>query len=204
MVELSAIVLAAGASTRMGKQKLALPFDKTNILQHVIAQLKKAGIAEVVVVVNQETYPLVADIPEIVIALNENHHNGMTSTIQAGVKMCHENTKGYMICMSDMPAISADIYEGLANRFIESQQQNKHAIVVPFFDGKRGQPVIFSAFYRQEILNHPEPEGCKGILIQHESEWVKHKGDSPAVLHDIDTPDDYQEALKAMNQSNRK
>jgi molybdenum cofactor cytidylyltransferase len=64
--------------------------------------------------------------------------------------------------------------------------------VLPFHDGKKGNPVIFSSFYRDQILKHKETEGCKEIVQQHRQHVVKVGITSPFVLQDVDTPSDYE------------
>ena len=161
---ISAILLAAGESKRMGTQnKLLLPFKGKPLVRHIIGQLTQSGADEVLIVIGHESdqlFRLLVDYsPGLV--LNPYYKKGMTSSIQAGVKAASHKAQGFMICLSDLPLITAEEYQQLINAFEEKYRTDPKIILQPALDGTRGNPVIFSSFYRQQILRHQYPEGLQ-------------------------------------------
>jgi molybdenum cofactor cytidylyltransferase len=193
---ISIIVLAAGLSSRMrGAYKLLLPYQEKTIIWHTISQIvgakaQNTSISEIIVVVGHhkmgvETALEGFDLP---IVFNEKYAEGMTTSIQAGVRAAHISTSGYMICLSDQPKITSEQYNVLINAF--EVQQN--AIVIPTFQGERGNPVIFPAHLREEILRHDEMTGCKAIVQRHKKLIKTVEMPTSHILLDIDTPEDYE------------
>ena len=108
-------------------------------------------------------------------------------SIQAGVKAASEDTEGFMICLSDMPLIEAATYRSLISAFFEKKKMDERAILQPVFENTPGNPVIFSAGYKKEIVALTFKEGCKPIL-QNNLEHV-HRLAIPnkSILMDADT-----------------
>lgn len=190
---LNLILLAAGQGTRMGgPNKLLLPFRGSTVLEHTLGQLLAAGIGPVIVVTGHQrevVLPYLAACP-VREVFNPDYLTGMTSSIQAGVRAAEG--LGYMICLSDMPMISATAYKLLSDNFLEHLRTDEQAIVMPRFGSAKGNPVIFSAAYREEILRHPEPEGCRGIVQANAAHLRWADVPDEGVLQDVDTPEDYR------------
>ncbi len=190
---MNVILLAAGQGTRMGgPNKLLLPFQGSTILEHTLGQLLTADIGPVIVVTGhqrEKVTELLADYP-VQEVFNPDFQTGMTSSIQAGVRAADE--QAYMICLSDMPMIPTAAYQLLNNRFLEQLQTDDRTIVLPRFNTQKGNPVIFSAAYREAILQHPEPEGCKGIVQANAAHVVWVDVADEGVVRDVDTQEDYQ------------
>ncbi len=190
---LNVILLAAGRGLRMGgPNKLLLPFRDSTVLETTLSALCAADIGPVVVVTGHQRAliaPVVAQYP-VQEVFNPDFQSGMTSSIQAGVRAAPAG-QGYMIGLADMPMITAAAYRLLAERFLSHAAQDARAIVLPRFGETKGNPVIFAAAYRDAILRHPEPEGCRGIVQANSThvQWLEMPDDS--VLSDLDTPEDY-------------
>lgn len=193
MAKVSAIVLAAGLSRRMGREnKMGLLYKGKPIVHHVIDQLEKSVAFETIIVTSEVSQDLFAH-HEIV--LNENYASGMTSSIQAGVKASSNQSDGYMICLGDQPLILTEDYDQIIQAFGESLKSDPNAILLPSFEGKKGNPVIFSYKHRPAILNHPQPEGCKEIVQSNKEHVVFAALNTPGILQDVDRPEDYEELI---------
>lgn len=191
MAKVSAIVLAAGLSRRMGKDnKMSLLFQGKPIVHHVIDQLKDSDAYELIIVTSEVSIGL---FPERKVVLNERYESGMTSSIQVGLRAASPETEGYMICLGDQPLIKTDHYNQIIRAFEENLKSNPNAIVIPSFEGQNGNPVIFSTSYFKAILTHPESEGCKKIVQQNRSHLYRVELASNSILKDIDTPSDYEQ-----------
>jgi molybdenum cofactor cytidylyltransferase len=231
--QLTAIVLAAGLSRRMGKEnKLLLPFSETIILAATLSNILTARVGETHVVVGHEAAEVVTalmsnskfqtDLPLdtshftphtshltphiskkgplsiiakkddfFTILMNNHYEEGMTTTIQTGVEAASDTSKGYLICLSDMPFITPSEYQFLVQAFLNILAKDPQAIVQPAFEGNRGNPTIFAAYYRKDILNLTYTEGCKPIVQANAEHVYAVEMPTDSVLKDIDSKEDY-------------
>ncbi len=189
----SAIVLAAGSSRRMGAaNKLTLPYAGHTILEAIIIQLQASLIDEIIVVLGHEKEvikTLLSPYKGLVFCYNAEHLTGMTSSIQMGVKSASEHTDGYLICLSDMPFLETNDYNTILHH-INHQKE----ILLPFYEHKKGNPVYFSKHFRNDILNHKELEGCRGIVQKNKAFIQKIVFDNDHILRDIDTVGAYEKS----------
>jgi molybdenum cofactor cytidylyltransferase len=191
---LSAIVLAAGSSRRMeNRNKLLLPYSGRTIITQVLGNLLSAGLEEIIVITGHESSLVSAAIGDLPVRLvhNTSYEEGMTGSIQTGIRSAAGN--GYMICLGDMVQITPDEYRILKNAFERQYDLDTQLICLPEYQGEKGNPVIFSDHYRQEILQHQDPEGCKAIVHNHQQHIYKVKMPADHILRDIDTVKDYEE-----------
>jgi len=189
----TAIVLAAGLSARMGKEnKLLLPFRGKTVIETVVQNLVNAGIGEIIVVTGHEAEMVKRTLVHLPVQIvyNPDYEKGMTTSIQLGVTMAEGD--GYMICLSDMPMITAEEYLFLAESFERQKLLNQECISIPLFENKKGNPVIFSSFYKPAINHHFDMEGCREIIQSNRENvsWVDMK--LANTLIDIDTIHDYE------------
>lgn len=209
MVKVSAIILAAGLSRRMAtmematmemgrENKLFLEFKGKALVEWVIDQVTASKVDEIIIVTselsNDKLIAFASD--KIKVVNNPDYKIGMTTSIQKGVASTSEECNGYMICLGDQPLIETSDYNTIIASFKDSQQKNSKIITVPFYEGKKGNPVIFSSFYKEQILVHQEPEGCKEIIQKNKNELNKINLNSPFILQDIDTKEEYDKLIK--------
>lgn len=193
---LSAIVLAAGSSRRMeNKNKLLLPYRGKTVLTHTLDNILSAGIEEVIVITGHEAAYIQDAIRGLPVrtAHNSQFASGMTSSIQAGVSAATGN--GYMICLSDMVLVTPEEYGILIKAFENQFAKDPRCICLPEYQGEKGNPVIFSGFYRDALLQHPEPEGCKSLVQAHPEHQHRVSMPSDHILIDMDDPGEYQALL---------
>ena len=194
MVNISAIVLAAGLSQRMGdNNKLFLDFKGKPLVAHVIDQVAQSNVHQVILVTSEISIEKIQalEIGDSQIIINPDYQRGMTTSIQAGIENSSDKNEGYMICLGDLPLIQTETFNFLIESFSEEFRKNKEIITIPTFQGKKGNPVIFSSAYRDKILAHTEPEGCRGIIEEHQKQANQVKVSDPGILNDVDTEEDY-------------
>lgn len=194
MDSVAAILLAAGSSRRMGAEnKLLLPYQGRPMIQHQFAALQQTNQIDCTVVLGYNAEEVKAVLPsKTKTVFNKNHLTGMTSSIQTGIKAVEDQIKGYMICLSDMPFLRTKDYDEIVQFFLKNIEKYPKLIVQPVYQERRGHPVIFSSFYREELLAHSAPEGCRGVIRKNKKE-VRHLDmKHPNILKDIDTPEDYK------------
>jgi molybdenum cofactor cytidylyltransferase len=192
----SAVLLAAGSSTRMGGvNKLLLPWNSSTVIGHTVHQLLSGGTGEVIVVTGYQHEAVKKAVGEFPVRFVHNpmHTSGMTGSIQAGVTAAMGDA--YMICLGDLPSIDATEYSKLVSRADAFIQQGEPFIILPRYKNEKANPVIFSKYFRHAILDHKEPEGCRKIVADNQQyvHWVDMESDH--VIRDIDSTTDYQNLL---------
>ncbi len=195
---ITALVLAAGESKRMGTvNKLLLPLGDTTLINHVVGTVQRSAAAEVVVVLGHEAEQVRAALAAqpVSFVYNSHYREGMTTSIQAGVAAASPEAEGFMICLSDLPRIRvADLNQVMA-AFAQAAALHEAPIIVPVYEGQRGNPVLFSAAYRPALLAHTEPHGCKTLLTQHHEAVVEVTMSANHVLRDVDTMAAYHQMV---------
>jgi molybdenum cofactor cytidylyltransferase len=191
--DVSAIVLAAGESKRMGANKMLLPYQSSTIIASTVTTIQGLPLKEVIVVTGRDAALVEDSLKHLDLSIvhNPGFVEGMTSSIKTGLK--HASGKGYMICLGDMPLVSQAEYLQLLQAFSAAAENAEPPIVVPMHASVKGNPVIFHARYLPLLLSHADPEGCKQIVQAHRSAWVEVAMDSDSVLRDIDSPEDYDQ-----------
>lgn len=189
----SAILLAAGEAKRMGKPKLLMPLGKTTILEQTIDNLLNSAVSEVIVVVGfkaEQVTKKIATKP-VKIAINPNYHQGMSTSIIAGLNLVDAGAKAVMLALADQPFVDSKTI----NRLIEEFSSHDKGIAVPVHRGRRGHPVIFAIKYKEELLGLKGDIGGRQIINQHPEDILEVAVDSEGINIDIDTMSDYYPLL---------
>jgi len=187
------IILSAGESKRMGTPKQLLPWGKTIILQHVIENAQASRLDNILLVLGSHADEIAAKInvsAKTGIVINHDYKEGMSSSVKCGVTHAPSEADAYMLLLGDQPFITTEII----NKVLASYKQCKQCIVIPVYNGKHGHPVIFDAEYKQELLAIGD-KGAKVVTAKHANKIMEVTVDAPEVLTDIDTPQDYQQAI---------
>jgi molybdenum cofactor cytidylyltransferase len=190
---LSAILLAAGSSTRMAPaNKLLLSWQDKPIVYHTAAHLLAAGIEELIVVTGHQPAAIATALHSLPVIFTHNteHARGLTGSIQSGVRMAHG--QGYMICLADMFLITAAEYVLLRTAFEQQYRHDVQCIILPDHKGRTGNPVLFSSSYRDALLSLPEGEGGRSLVRAHPDHHHRIPMPTDHILRDLDTPGDYQ------------
>lgn len=199
---IAAIVLAAGESRRMGIQnKLLLPFQNKPLITHVVDTIVEAEVDEVIVVVGHEAVHVRHALKgyDIRCVHNPDYPAGMTTSIWTGVKAASSDASGFMICLSDLPLITSTDLNHLIAAFREANAQSDRHIIRPVYKGMPGNPVLFPACYRADILASQDMTGCKNLIRQNLGLVLDLEMPTDHVLRDIDTPDTYLSLLSRSN-----
>ena len=187
-----AIVLAAGASTRMGTCKTSLPWGEgKTLLTYQLEQWFNAGFTPVVVLGSHNSYKQ-QDCPLGSLTVINPHANvGKTTSLLIGLQHIPSNFEVLAISAVDQPR-KLDIYQ----RLLLAHQENSAMITAPTYEGKMGHPLLFSNGMRSHLQNiREETLGLRQIIREFYQVIHQVKFDTPAVLLDINTPEVYQEHL---------
>ncbi len=189
MNDITAIVLAAGASTRMKKQKLLLPFNGNTIVETVIKNILPA-VQSVVVVLGSHRDEIRSRIEKlpVTICVNENYPDGMLSSAICGFRTLPAETRAALIFLGDQPKIPPSV----TKQVIEAWRESGKGIVVPTFNGKKGHPVLIEKRFNPDIEKLNPEKGLRQLMIKFENEVHQVECNIPEILRDIDTPEDYR------------
>ena len=191
---ITAGVLAAGKSQRMGQLKQLLPFGDLTVIQTVLRSLEQAGIDDILVVLGHRADDIAAVLPpEVQVVRNAAYEEGMFSSVLAGLNALEPDVEGMMLVLVDQPQVDPGAYAAVASAYLATDK----GIVIPRVSGKRGHPsVIDVARYGIEIRELDGSEGLKPLVRgkPYDTEWVDIADGS--ILRDMDTPEDYARELR--------
>ncbi len=192
---LSAVILAAGFSSRMGTLKALLPLGGRTVLEQCVALFRDCGIDDVVVVTGHRVEAIgpIAALSGARVAHNPQFADGMYSSIQAGVRLLAKQSSGFFLLPVDIPLLRCGTINLLTRSFAMAPAQICH----PVFDGRRGHPPLITADLIPVILGNTHPQsGLRNLLTfleQQQPSQVREVSVADANIHlDLDTPDDYQ------------
>ncbi|CAN5152629.1 nucleotidyltransferase family protein [soil metagenome] len=194
-----ALLPAAGKSVRMGRAKLVLPVGSSTVLARLIDTLRQGGVESILVIVapQEEQIAAIARGAGAKVIHLAAETPDMRATVCFGLNWLVESgfaseEDGCLLIPADHPALTVRSLAGL----LQAQEQATwHQIFVPTFQGVRGHPVILPVSCKYEIENLPANFGINEVVRRHESETLLVPVDDPAVLWDLDTPEDYQRLL---------
>ena len=192
---ISAVILAAGESRRMGKQnKLLLPIGGEALLVKLVTSVCASDVGQVLVVIGHEAEKIRRELNNFPLSFvyNPNFIEGMTTSIKYGVKVVSHECDGLLICLGDMPFINTSEINKLIHAYVKNRIIGEGLIVVPVFKRQRGNPVLFSIEFRNDILEHKKESGCKEVIMKNSDSVIEIEMDTENMLLDVDTMEDYQ------------
>jgi molybdenum cofactor cytidylyltransferase len=196
---LSAIVLAAGMSTRMGQNKLLLDFKDKPLIAHAVDTLLASEIDEVIVVLGHEADKVQEKLrgKQVRLIQNPDYREGLSTSVRAGVNAVSSQAAGIMVYLADQPLLEPADANRILRAFTHAKEVGK-SIVVPFFDGQRGNPVLLDSLYREAILGVVGDVGCKGVIRRYPDQVFVVEMENDHVVRDVDNMEEYEGVLSSM------
>jgi molybdenum cofactor cytidylyltransferase len=185
MSRISAVLLGAGESKRMGVDKLSLPWGRKTMLQHCFETLLRSEVHELIVVLSTRNKGVrnLFRGRKVRIVINPLSKIGMSASIRRGLREIHPRCHGILIALGDQPLLKTRTINALIRTF----NQAKGGIIVPSFRGTRGHPVIFHRRFKRELLNLKGDVGGRSILESHPEDVRVVPVKSMGVIKDVDT-----------------
>lgn len=207
-----AAVLAAGTSSRMGKNKLALPWGKQTVLEATMNMVERSYAFDQRMVVlgferdlwyDKWEADLSEDHFKWEIVINPMYRQGQgTSVAKVGehlvLNFAYRDFDGVMFFLGDEPLLE----EETVCQLIDVWEEDKEKIVVPVFEGKRGNPGIFPKWTFKELMKLQGDEGARALIENNPDRVVFVEVEDRGVITDLDTEEAYQAELTAW-QNNR-
>jgi molybdenum cofactor cytidylyltransferase len=190
-VRFSAVVLAAGLSARMeGRHKLLLPIGGEPVVRRVVRAIGAAQPQETVVVTgfNGRAVAEALDGLDVRLQNNARYREGQPTSVAAGVAALQAPCDAVMICLADQVLIETADYTELIDAYATMPYGS---ILVPTFDGMRGNPVVFASSYCPEVVGGHLNPGCRKLIAGHGDEVFLYAAAHDRFCIDMDTPDDY-------------
>ena len=186
---ISAILLAAGQSKRMGgENKLTKKIQGVPLIKHSVKNILAAPIDELIIVLGYQKEiieKLIDKNMKIKFVFNKDFENGMASSIKTGLNNLSEKTEAFFICLGDMPMVSHDIY----NQLIKSR--NNKEIIVPIYKGQQGNPVLFNKSMKEKIMDITGDVGAKKILELNKDKTLNLEINDQGITKGFDTQNDF-------------
>lgn len=190
MIQLAALILAAGAGKRIGRAKALLPLGDSTFLESIISNLRIAGIDRIIAVVSPEILPQIESHHVTgEIAVNSEPQADMWSSLLVGIKKI-ETVSGCLIIPVDHPFVKAETYRLLLEIFAK---QPEH-IVVPTHHGQSGHPVVLPFVWAKTLPAMNNEGGLRSAIKQSGLNVFRIETNDAGVLRNINKPSDLETA----------
>jgi molybdenum cofactor cytidylyltransferase len=192
---IAGIVLAAGESSRMGRDKARLGYRNSTFLETILNTLAEAGIERVAVVLGHHAEEIrsALNLGAADVVINHDYRRGQTSSLQVGLEALKSpELEAVVVCLVDHPAVSAQTLRRLVNSFYESRA----AVVIPTYQGRRGHPVVIGRPLFDDLKSLAPDAGANRVVRQHHVATQFVEVNDPGILLDIDDPESYQQLMQ--------
>jgi molybdenum cofactor cytidylyltransferase len=199
-----AVVLAAGASTRMGATKQLLRLGERTVLERTLGNVRGADVAETVVVLGAAAAAIEREIDfasmgAVRVVVNAEYESGMASSLRVGLAALGPAVDGALIVLGDQPLVRGETlgriiecYRVTGDRLrVTADRSQSVEIVIPMYGERRGNPVLLDRGVFEEAMALEGDVGCRAIFGRHAAGIVTVDVDDPGILVDIDSKEDY-------------
>ena len=204
----AAVVLAAGQSRRMGRNKLLLPWGETTVLGRTLDNVRASAVHNVVVVTGHEREKVEAIVRrqeppfarsgslgrggasaagDMQIVTNTDYANGMLASVQSAIPALPPTIDAILVVLGDQPMVGPETI----NRLLTAYAATPAGLVAPYSGGRRGNPVLIDRRYFAELMALPADAAPRALLARHPDDLLAVPVESEAVLHDLDRPEEY-------------
>jgi molybdenum cofactor cytidylyltransferase len=195
----TAVILAAGRSTRMGgPNKLLAELNGKPLVRIVTEQALASKASNVIVVTGHQAAEVETALAGLKVKFvrNPDFVAGLASSVKTGIAAVPDNADGAVVCLGDMPLIDARLIDRLIETFAPDRG---NLIAVPVSDNRRGNPVLWSRRFFDELMTLDGDIGARHLIAKHSEAVAEVPVEGHGAFLDIDTP----EALVAARQSKR-
>lgn len=200
--KVAGVILAAGASTRMGKPKQLLILGREHLLEHIITEALKSKLDSIILVLGyrfgdvKKSLKMISDNSRLEIIKNNDWERGISSSIITGVKAVADRFDHCMVILGDMPFVTSSVINDLLDRYIASGL-DLGAIITK---NRRSLPAIFSRSLYHELYNLKGDIGARSLFLKYPEKICFVESDNYYNDLDLDTPADlerYQEIIRS-------
>ena len=188
--KISAVVLAAGRSKRMGEPKLILPWGDTTVIGQVVKTLFRSGIDEILVVTGDTHTQVTQALAGQPVRLVRNPYSSeedMLDTLQLGLSSIDETVHAALVTLGDQPQIEGRVVQTILSEYRLTQS----LLVVPSYQMRRGHPWLIDRQLWPAVLATRTPNTLRDVLSAHKGVIRYAMVETPTIFQDLDTPEDY-------------
>jgi len=186
-MKISAVVLAAGKSERMGTPKPLLTIGGSTFLETIVENLKRAGLKEIIIVLGYKAEEIRPHLPaRVKSVVNQHYERGQLSSLNVGLNLLSPDTDAFLMVLVDHPLVSVTTYKGIIDLLTGGAP-----IVLPKYKGKRGHPVGFSTAYIKELMDAPEDIGARFVIKNNIDSLVELPINDRNVIFNINTRENF-------------
>jgi len=187
---ITAIILAAGDSSRMGSPKALLSLEDSTFLEVILTRIRKANYENVIVVLGHH-YDLICNTitmtKEYDIIRNPNPEQGQLSSLKLTLSKIKQAAQGALIVLVDHPLVSDETYQIIYEKACEKPD----SIIIPVHNNRKGHPVYFGKKFFKALNQAPISHGARYVVHNNESSVIEVPVADEGVIKDIDTPEQY-------------
>jgi len=194
------LILAAGESARMGRDKALLEYRSRTFLETILATLHEAGIERTIVVLGHHAEDIrrSADLRTAQVVVNRDYRSGQTSSLQAGLRALDANEPdGIVMCLVDHPAMTADTLRQLIHAFASTGKP----VVIPECHGKHGHPILVGRELFGDLRALGPDSGADQVIRKYRDQTQFVEVTDPGILLDVDDPEAYRQLTAPQRQS---
>ena len=196
------IILAAGESSRMGRDKALLPYRNSTFLNYILSVFLPRLDPLIVVLgchaeliresIDSAAFPE-ADRERVRVVVNPNYRRGMLSSLQTAIAALPGSAEAAMFTLVDHPDVEVETLD----RMLAVYRETGAPLIIPQSGGRRGHPVIAARPVLDEIARLPAEASPKDVIRAHSDETVFVKVEDPGILRDVDTQGEYERLVGA-------
>jgi molybdenum cofactor cytidylyltransferase len=183
------VVLAAGSSTRMGRNKLVLDLGGGTVVRRAVQAALEARLRPVVVVLGHEAERVRAEVADLAcrVVMNPDHAQGVATSLHAGVRTVPDDAAALVVVLADMPFVTASMIDALVRRF----RTTEAPVVVSRYGETEAPPTLFARPLFPELLATRGERGARAVALRHQREAAV-VAFPPEALRDLDVAGDYE------------
>ena len=195
---LACIILAAGKSSRMQLgNKLLLKINDKTILEKTLENIIENALSSIYVVLGYQN-DLIRKLiknKKVTAVINNEFKKGISTSIVKGIQKLNKDVDGVLICLADMPKINKNIYKEIIYSFHKNYKNNIPLIIVPEFNKKIGNPMIFSKYFFSKLKDLKGDKGAKNLINEFNKYVIKIEVINGSIFEDIDDEKAYNKYL---------
>ena len=196
------VILAAGESTRFGKPKQLLQLKDKYLIEWVLDAAIGSGLEKTLLVLGYKHQAILAALgekahqPNLEVVINPHYQDGQSTSLQAGLSKLRDTFPAIMFLLGDQPLLDSETIDILLDQFWSSDKD----ICVPVLKGKRGNPVIISYPFYDQLAEITGDIGARNIIKNHFDHIKEIEIKNPLCFMDVDTQSDYDRLVEILEQ----
>ena len=194
------VILAAGESTRFGKPKQLLKLNDKYLLEWVLDAAIGSRLAKTLLILGHKHQEIITALgeksrqPNLEVVINPVYQHGQSTSLQIGLSKIRDTFQSIMFLLGDQPMLDSETINTLLEQFWSSDKD----ICVPVFEGKRGNPVIFSQKFYGHLAELKGDIGARNVIRNHPDHVKEIEIDNPLCFVDVDTQSDYDKLVEIL------